>query len=113
MPYSRDLDRKERDQPRDFPVVHPGGVLRVEFMEPLEISQNALARAVGVPPRRVNEIVRGKRAVTADTALRLGRYFGTTPEFWINLQTRYDLETRREELGDRLRTEVTRRVPAC
>ncbi|MBI4828653.1 MAG: HigA family addiction module antidote protein [Nitrospinae bacterium] len=73
-----------------FPPVSPGEILREEFMEPLGLSQNALARALGVPPGRINEILLGKRAVSADTALRLARYFRTTPGFWLNLQNHYD-----------------------
>jgi len=72
--------------------VHPGEVLDQEFLQPLGVSQNALARTLGVPPRRINEIVLGKRGVTADTALRLSRAFGTSAEFWMNLQASYDLE---------------------
>lgn len=72
--------------------VHPGEILRLEFMEPLGLSQNKLARDIQVPPRRVNEIIHGKRAVTADTAVRLGLYFDMTPQFWLNLQTRYELD---------------------
>lgn len=72
--------------------VHPGEVLDQEFLQPLALSQNALARAIGVPPRRINEIVLGKRGVTADTALRLARAFGTSAEFWMNLQASFDLE---------------------
>lgn len=79
--------------------VHPGEVLAEEFLEPLEISQNRLAVAIGVPPRRINEIVHGKRRITADTALRLARYFGTTDRFWLNLQTRFDLETEKDNIG--------------
>lgn len=79
--------------------IHPGEVLMEEFLEPLEVSQNGLAVAIGVPPRRINEIVHGKRRVTADTALRLARYFGTTDRFWLNLQTRYDLEVEKDHLG--------------
>ncbi len=82
--------------------VHPGEVLAEEFLEPLEISQNRLAVAIGVPPRRINEIVHGKRRITADTALRLSRYFGTTDRFWLNLQTRYDLEIEKDHLGSAL-----------
>ncbi|MFO8154504.1 MAG: HigA family addiction module antitoxin [Pseudomonadota bacterium] len=82
--------------------VHPGEVLREEFLVPLGISQNALGRAIGVSPRRINEIVHGKRALTADTALRLARYFGTTPEFWMGLQDDYELEEARRSLGDTL-----------
>lgn len=75
-----------------LPNIHPGEVLLEEFLKPLEISQNALARAVRVPPRRINEIVLGKRAITADTALRLARFFGTSEKFWMGLQADYDLE---------------------
>lgn len=82
--------------------IHPGEILAEEFLEPLEISQNRLAVAIGVPPRRINEIVHGKRRITADTALRLSRYFGTTDRFWLNLQTRFDLETEKDNLGSAL-----------
>jgi len=83
-------------------LVHPGEILMEEFLQPLEVSQNRLAVAIGVPPRRINEIVHGKRRVNADTALRLSRYFGTTDRFWLNLQTRYDLETEKDRLGGAL-----------
>lgn len=86
--------------------VHPGEVLLEEFLKPFELSQNRLARDISVPPRRINEIVLGKRAVTADTALRLARYFGTSEQFWMGLQADYDLEEARAELGSRLSTEV-------
>ncbi len=86
--------------------VHPGEILLEEFLVPLELSQNALARGVGVPPRRINEIVHGARRVTADTALRLGRFFGTSPEFWLGLQMDYDLDTECDRLKDRLEKEV-------
>ncbi len=86
--------------------VHPGEVLLEEFMKPMNLSQNRLARNIGVPPRRINEIVHGKRAVTADTALRLGRYFGTSETFWLGLQTDFDLEEARLKLGKRLAREV-------
>ncbi len=82
--------------------IHPGEILMEEFLEPLQISQNRLAVAIGVPPRRINEIVHGKRRITADTALRLARYFGTTDRFWLNLQTRYDLEIEKDHLGGAL-----------
>lgn len=82
--------------------IHPGEVLMEEFLEPLKVSQNRLAVAIGVPPRRINEIVHGKRRITADTALRLARYFGTTDRFWLNLQTRFDLEIERDHLGSAL-----------
>ena len=79
--------------------VHPGEVLLEEFLVPMNLSQNAVARAVCVPPRRINEIVLGKRAITADTALRLARYFGTSEQFWMGLQADYDLEEARKGLG--------------
>lgn len=85
-----------------IPPIHPGEILMEEFLEPLEVSQNRLAVAIGVPPRRINEIVHGKRRITADTALRLGRYFGTTDRFWLNLQTRFDLEIEKDHLGNAL-----------
>lgn len=87
-------------------AIHPGEVLLEDFLLPLGLSQYRLAHGISVPPRRINEIVHGKRAVTADTALRLGRYFGTTALFWLNLQARYDLETERDRLGGRLKAEV-------
>lgn len=86
--------------------VHPGEVLLEEFLEPMGISQCRLAKDISVPARRINEIVHGKRAVTADTALRLSRYFGTSDRFWLNLQTSYDLDVQRDRLGDRLEAEV-------
>ena len=79
--------------------IHPGEVLMQEYLEPLGITQHRLAIAIGVPPRRINEIVHGKRRISADTALRLARYFGTTERFWLNLQGRYDLEAERDRLG--------------
>ena len=82
--------------------IHPGEILRQEFMLPLQLSSNALARAIGVTPARVNDIANGKRGICADTALRLGRYFGTTADAWINLQKRFELETARRELGNAL-----------
>ena len=82
--------------------VHPGEVLREEFMKPMALSQNRLARDIGVPPRRVNEIVHGRRGVTADTALRLARYFGTSEGFWMGLQADYDLEETRQVIADQL-----------
>lgn len=90
--------------------VHPGEVLLVEFLEPMGISQYRLAKDISVPPRRINEIVHGKRSVTADTALRLARYFGTSDRFWLNLQTSYDLDVERDRLGIRLEAEVVSRV---
>ena len=82
--------------------IHPGEVLMDDFIEPLGITQHKVAVAIEVSPRRINEIVHGKRRITADTALRLSRYFGTTDLFWINLQNRYDLEVERDVLGDAL-----------
>ncbi|QIS23043.1 HigA family addiction module antitoxin [Nocardia terpenica] len=96
-----------------LPPTSPGEILAEEFMEPLRISQNALARALGVPARRINQIVHGKRAITTRTALLLARYFGTTPEFWINLQTHYDLVREREELSDKLGRIVPRQPLTC
>lgn len=92
--------------------VHPGEVLLEEFLKPMGISQNHLALKIGVPARRINEIVLGKRRVTADTALRLSRYFGTTARFWLGLQMDYDLDIAAEELGERLEREVTACVSA-
>lgn len=92
--------------------VHPGEVLRLDFLEPMGVSQYRLAKGMGVPPRRVNEIVLGKRAITADTALRLGRFFGMEAEFWMNLQALFDLEATRDQLGVRLVREVTPMRPA-
>jgi addiction module HigA family antidote len=86
--------------------VHPGEVLLEEFLKPMEISQNRIARDIAVPPRRINEIVLGKRAVTADTALRLARYFGVSESFWMGLQADFDLEEARVRLGARLPKEV-------
>ncbi|NEX22372.1 HigA family addiction module antidote protein [Thiorhodococcus mannitoliphagus] len=90
--------------------VHPGEVLLEEFLTPMGISQNGLARNLGVPPRRINEIVHGQRAVTADTALRLARYFGTSEGFWMGLQADYDLEEARKRLGERLERDVRPRA---
>ncbi|HJQ98959.1 MAG TPA: HigA family addiction module antitoxin [Candidatus Polarisedimenticolaceae bacterium] len=86
--------------------IHPGEILLHEFLEPMGVSQYRLAKDVNVPARRINEIVHGKRAITADTALRLSRYFGMTEQFWMNLQTRYDLELEKDRLGSRLESEV-------
>ena len=86
--------------------IHPGEVLLADFLEPLALSQYRLAHSLSVPPRRINEIVHGTRAITADTALRLARFFGTSEQFWLNLQTRHDLEVERDRLGARLKTEV-------
>jgi addiction module HigA family antidote len=86
--------------------VHPGEILMEEFLEPMGISQYRLSKDIGVPPRRINEIVHGKRAISPDTALRLARFFGMTETFWSSLQAHYDLEVQRDALGDRLEKEV-------
>lgn len=86
--------------------IHPGEVLSEEFLKPLGLSQNRVALDIGVPPRRINEIVLEKRRLTADTALRLSKYFGTCPQFWLGLQTDYDLDVAMESLGNRLQREV-------
>ena len=88
--------------------IHPGEILLEEFLEPMGLSQNQLARDIGVPPRRINEIVLGKRRITADTALRLARYFNMSPSFWLGLQMDYELELERDRLEDRLEHEVGR-----
>lgn len=89
------------DTPTMAPI-HPGEILQVEYLEPLGVTQHRLAVAIGVPPRRINEIVHGKRGITADTALRLARYFGTSERFWLNLQIRYELEIERDRLAGKL-----------
>jgi antitoxin HigA-1 len=86
--------------------IHPGEILLEEFLKPLGLTQYRLAKSLSVPPRRINEIVQGKRAITADTALRLGRFFGNSERFWLNLQIAYDLERERDNLADRLPREV-------
>ena len=86
--------------------IHPGEVLSAEFLGPMGISQYRLAKDIGVPARRINEIVHGKRAISADTALRLSRFFGMSERFWMNLQAWYDLEVERDKLGNRLKKEV-------
>ena len=91
---------------RKLPPIHPGEILLEEFLKPLGVSQYRLAKDINVPARRVNEIVLGKRSVTPDTALRLSRYFGLTDRFWMNLQTRYDIEIEKDRLADRLEREV-------
>lgn len=95
-----------------IPPVHPGEILEEEFLKPLGMTAYQLAKALGVMPPRVYEIVRGERAVSADTALRLGRYFGTGPEFWINLQSHYDLEVARDRAGEKIEREVRPLSPA-
>lgn len=85
-----------------YPPIHPGEVLMEDFIEGFGITQNKLAVSIGVPPRRINEIVHGKRAITADTALRLGRYFDVEPQFWLNLQTRYELEVAEDRIAEQV-----------
>ena len=89
-----------------LPSIHPGEILLEEFLEPMGISQYRLAKDINVSPRRINEIILGKRAITPDTALRLSRFFGVSERFWINLQTRYDIEMEKDKLEDRLAKEV-------
>ncbi len=91
---------------RDFSPIHPGEILVTKFLEPMGITQYLLAKDIGVTARRINEIVHGRRSITADTALRLGRFFGMEAQFWLNLQTHYDMEVAQEALADRLDTEV-------
>ena len=91
---------------KNLPSIHPGEILLEEFLRPMGISQYRLAKDISVSPRRINEIVHGKRAITADTALRLGRFFGMSPQFWLNLQNRYDLEVTQDMLVGRLNKEV-------
>ncbi len=91
---------------RKLPPIHPGEILLEEFLKPLGVSQYRLAKEISVPTRRINEIVLGKRSISADTALRLARYFGLSEQFWINLQMRYDLEIEKDKLADRLEREV-------
>jgi addiction module HigA family antidote len=91
---------------KELHPVHPGEVLLEEFLKPIGLSQNRLALDISVPPRRINEIVLGKRSITADTALRLARYFGNSPQFWLGLQRDYDLDIAADTLGERLKREV-------
>jgi addiction module HigA family antidote len=91
---------------KKIPPIHPGEILLEDFLEPMGISQYKLAKDISVPPRRINEIVQGKRSVSADTALRLSRYFGLSERFWLNLQSRYDLEVEKDKLDVRLEKEV-------
>jgi len=91
---------------KNLPPIHPGEILSEEFLKPMGISQYRLAKDISVAPRRINEIVHGQRAITADTALRLGRFFGMAPQFWLNLQSRYELEVTEDMLVDRLDEEV-------
>jgi len=91
---------------RKLPPIHPGEILREDFLEPLGMNMNALATALHVPANRVGQIVAGDRSITAETALRLGRFFGTTPEFWLNLQQRYDLDIARDQYEQEIATQV-------
>jgi addiction module HigA family antidote len=91
---------------REIPPIHPGEILLEEYLKPMGITQYRLAKDIHVDPRRINEIIHGQRSISADTALRLARYFGTSERFWLNLQSRYDLELQKMELGDRLEKEV-------
>ncbi|RLB93577.1 MAG: addiction module antidote protein, HigA family [Deltaproteobacteria bacterium] len=91
---------------KKLPLIHPGEILIEEFLKPMGISQYRLAKDISVPPRRINEIVHGKRSISADTALRLGRFFGISAQFWLNLQTRFDLELTEDLLAERLEKEV-------
>jgi len=91
---------------KKLPPIHPGEILLEEFLKPMEISQYRLAKDISVPARRINEIVHGKRSISPDTALRLSRYFGLSERFWMNLQTRYDLEMEKDRLEGRLEEEV-------
>ncbi|POB00179.1 addiction module antidote protein, HigA family [Chromobacterium sinusclupearum] len=85
---------------REVPLAHPGEILNLDWLQPMNISQYALAKAIEVPARRINEIVQGKRAITPDTALRLGAFFGVEPEFWINLQSHYDMEQAKDKVSE-------------
>lgn len=91
--------------------IHPGEILLEEFLKPMGISQYRLAKDISVPPRRINEIVHGKRSISADTALRLSRYFGLSERFWLNLQTRYDIEVQKDKLDKRIEKEVKVLLP--
>jgi addiction module HigA family antidote len=104
------IDFAEVATGRRLPLVHPGEILRDDFLTPMKISVYTLAHAIKVPRSRVNDIVLGRRGITADTAFRLARYFGTTPEFWINLQARYDFEAADRKLRRRIEREVTPRA---
>lgn len=98
---------------KKIPPIHPGTILKEEFLDEMGISQYRLAKDINVPPRRINEIVKGKRSITADTALRLGRYFKVSPQFWTNLQSHYDIESVQDRLGKRLESEVKVFVQVC
>lgn len=91
---------------RDYPPIHPGEILDEEFLKPMDITQYRLAQDIGVPPMRISKIVRGERGISADTALRLARYFGMSVEFWTGIQTHYEVEKAKMALGNRLESEV-------
>ena len=95
-----------------LPPIHPGEILLEDFMQPLSLSQNAMAKAINVSPRRINELVNGKRNITADTARRLSRYWGNSAQFWLNLQTRYDLEVLEDKCGAKIDSEIQPRAAA-
>ncbi len=103
---SRSRTTTSRRRGWKLPPVHPGEVLLEEFLNPFQMSQYRLAKDIRVPPRRINEIVHGTRSITADSALRLARYLGTSAAFWMNLQARYDLEVEKDKLGRRLELEI-------
>jgi addiction module HigA family antidote len=103
---SSTIIRSSKMSKRKISPIHPGEVLMEEFLKPMGISQYRLAKDISVPPRRINEIVHGDRCITADTALRLGRYFGVSPQFWLNLQSHFDLAQEEDRIGDRLSSEV-------
>ena len=107
---NRQIDFSDIGTGRRMPTVHPGEILRDEFLQPMGLSVYALANAIKVPRSRANDIVRGRRAVTTDTALRLGRYFGTSAAFWIALQTRYDLDVAEHGLRKKIEREVSPRA---
>ena len=96
---------------KKIPAIHPGEILYVEFIQPLELSQNKLANDIKVPPRRINEIVLGKRRITSDTALRLAKYFKMSPEFWLGLQMDYDLDIASDKSSEKIKSEVGEYVP--
>jgi addiction module HigA family antidote len=98
---------------RDLPPIHPGEILREEFLKPLQLSVYALAKAIQVPAPRIHDIVHERRAISADTALRLGRYFQTSPELWMNLQSHYELEVAKEASGDKINAAITPREQAA
>lgn len=104
------VDFKRVTTGRRLPLIHPGEILKDDFLDPMKISIYALAKAVNVPRSRLNDIVLGRRVISGDTALRLARYFGTTPEFWINLQARYDLDAAKRTLRARIEKEVVPRA---